>query len=114
MRRGPYTIEEARYSVELRTMLAYPYGTNAWLTNCYVLKDIIDVYPEVWNAVPAPIKHTSHRFPPRRSHDAESGYMVPLTLFNLLLRVGRQEISPLVAIRWLRAHFRQTPATQNR
>jgi len=106
MLRGPYTIEDARYSVELRTMLAYPYGTNAWLPNFYALKDIVEVYPEVWNAVPASIRQQSARVFLKRHIEGKSDFRVSRKLLNLLLRVGRQEISPAVAIRWLRARHR--------
>jgi len=105
MLRGPYTIEDARYSVELRTMLAYPYGTNAWLSNYYVLKDIVEVYPEVWSAIPATMRQQSPRVFLRKHLEGDSDFRVSRKLFNLLMRVGRQEISPAVAIRWLRRQY---------
>jgi hypothetical protein len=106
MLRRPHTLEDARYSIELRTMLAYPYGTNAWLSNHYVLKDLVEVYPEVWSAIPATIRQQSPRVFLKRHLEGESELRVSRKLFNLFLKVGRQEISPTVAIRWLRSHYR--------
>jgi|GEM_PF-4505658 len=94
MLRGTYTIEDARYSVELRTMLAYPYGTFAYLTDPYVLRDIATVYPAVWQSI-----HFMNQLFFRsqgafnQPHEALRKWRVPRAVFNLLIQLGRQEVS---------------------
>jgi len=109
MDRKPYTIESVRDACEIRTMLAYPYGTRAWLPNQYVLDDIKDAYPGVWqewlinSAASAEKRGLLGSLRERISKKISD-----IAAFNLFLQLARRELSEQDAIVRLRA-LKQLP-----
>lgn len=103
MDRKPFTIDSIRDACEIRTMLAYPYGTRTWLVNRYVLEDISEAYPAVWKSWR---ELQSSRFSQSR------GFLnrifrwrsknVSLKAFNVFLQLGRREIEDHEAIKRLK------------
>jgi hypothetical protein len=79
-------------------MLAVPYGQRLWMQWASVVADIADVYPEVWADVRS-LEHENagvFRGVFRRFSTAE--YRVPRPILNVLLQLGRQEITEDVAM----------------
>jgi hypothetical protein len=99
MNRKPHTLESVRDAIEIRAMLAYPYGTKAWFTNLNVMEEIGEAYPEAWreclsclNVDPGETGSTLRTRYPR----------IPVRLFNVMLKLGRRETTEVQAIMELR------------
>lgn len=110
MHRGPYTIEDARYSVELRTMLAYPYGTRAFLQDPSILRDIATVYPGIWQTIQLMNQiFFRARDASNQSQEALCKWRFPAGVFNLLIQLGRQEVSESHVLRESRKYYLSIP-----
>jgi len=48
MNRKPHTLGSVRGAIEIRAMLAYPFGTEAWFTNLDVMEEIGEAFLEAW------------------------------------------------------------------
>ncbi len=101
-------VTERRFACEIRTMLAVAYGQRLWMQWPSVVGDIADVYPEVW-AVVRNLEQENQGgvlsvF--RRFSTAE--YRVPRPILNVLLQLGRQEITEDVAIADIRRFVANT------
>ena len=99
MDRKPYTIESVRDACEIRTMLAYPYGTRTWLPNQYVLDDIKDAYPGVWQEWLAKRSFPLERASPYvRLRRYVLTWVLSVSVLNVLLQLARRELAEQDAI----------------
>jgi hypothetical protein len=92
------SVRELRFACEIRTMLAVSYGQRLWMQWPCVVGDIADVYPKVWAVVrqlerqnPGVFRGVFRRF-------STAEYRVPRPILNVLLQLGRQEITEDVAM----------------
>jgi hypothetical protein len=94
MNRKLYTLETVRDAVEIRTMLAYPYGTSAWIFNADVHHDIAAAYSDVWLY----FHHLNHQCNSQLDSSNKSINKIrskssSLRAFNVLLKLARREIT---------------------
>lgn len=105
---APRIVRQRRFVCEIRTMLAVPYGQHLWMQWPSVVRDIADVYPDVWDVVRKLERQNPGGFRGvfRRFSTAE--YRVPRPILNVLLQLGRQEITEDVAISAIRRFVANT------
>jgi len=100
MNRREWNLEYQREVIALRTMLAYPEDTTPFFQNKQVLDEVIEVYPEVWRHavdVDRAVQEGRRPYSPLRRNSSLYD-RVPLRLFRIFVRIGRQEVSESKAL----------------
>ena len=101
-------VTERRFACEIRTMLAVAYGQRLWMQWPCVVGDIADVYPKVWAVVRQLERQNPGAFRGLFGRFSTVEYRVPRPILNVLLQLGRQEITEDVAIADIRRFVANT------
>ena len=95
-------IKERRFACEIRTVLAVPYGQRLWMQWPSVVRDIAEVYPDVWAIVRKLEQQNPLGFRGLFKQLSTAEYRVPRAILNVLLQLGRQEITQESAMAQIR------------
>jgi hypothetical protein len=95
MMRREWDVKYQREVVAIRTALACPTGTTPYLQNKQVMDDVINVYPAFWQlAVNLDrVSQETRRFDTPFRRDSSLNNRLPLRLFRIFVRLGRQDIT---------------------